>query len=530
MASRDGLYKRGRFWWVRKDPIEGRARTTGCTDYEAAKLWRASRERAAADPHHAAAQAATLGEWIERFVKLKARKKSSSTIAFYEQKLGHWARIFGVDALLAELGTTVSFDFYVETRRGEETTDRTIAKEVGVALSMFRVAKRRGAFRGDLDVLKPEDLDSEYKPRKRALTVAEVVAVLAELEPRRAALVAVCVALGTRLGEAYRLLPSDVSERTVLIRGTKTEGSLREVPRFELFRSLFDAALPYLPLEPWGKLHRDLHRACARAGIDPCGPNDLRRTFATMLISAGVDRDVVRRLMGHTTTLLVDRVYGQPTTEALRELAEKSLSTVAPIQLRDNGSGVGELSACGSRGIRTLDQRIKKPKQAQAHSRAYSDTDELANTEHIEAHRAEPDFWTNTLQDLWESFAAFRGLGEFVYFFEETRTGAVKIGFTGNFETRLISLQGGNPSVIRPLAVLRGNQQLEADCHRIFAHYRIRSEWFRPEGGLAEFIARLAREPGALLKSIRLPPSVPEQIAAAAGCLAVLGVLGVLRG
>ena len=39
-------------------------------------------------------------------------------------------------------------------------------------------------------------------------------------------------------------------------------------------------------------------------------PNDLRRTFASWLKQAGVDSMVVAKLLGHTTSRMVELVYG----------------------------------------------------------------------------------------------------------------------------------------------------------------------------------------------------------------------------
>jgi hypothetical protein len=56
MASktRDGLYRRGQFWWLRTDPVTRRPLSTRCRDFEAAKLFRVGRERLAVDPHYRA--------------------------------------------------------------------------------------------------------------------------------------------------------------------------------------------------------------------------------------------------------------------------------------------------------------------------------------------------------------------------------------------------------------------------------------------------------------------------------------------
>ena len=41
------------------------------------------------------------------------------------------------------------------------------------------------------------------------------------------------------------------------------------------------------------------HRA-EQAGIEPCRPHDLRRTFVTQLLESGVDINTTRQLVGHT--------------------------------------------------------------------------------------------------------------------------------------------------------------------------------------------------------------------------------------
>ena len=43
----DGLYLRGKIWWVTTDPITRKPVSTKCRDFENAKLWRSQRERMA---------------------------------------------------------------------------------------------------------------------------------------------------------------------------------------------------------------------------------------------------------------------------------------------------------------------------------------------------------------------------------------------------------------------------------------------------------------------------------------------------
>jgi hypothetical protein len=104
----------------------------------------------------------------------------------------------------------------------------------------------------------------------------------------------------------------------VWLRGTKTAGAPRHVPLVTPEqRSLVAHALALadvssgLLFAPWGSVRRDLRAACQRAGIEPCSPNDLRRTLAHWLRAAGAPADLVAPVLGHVDTRMVQRVYGR---------------------------------------------------------------------------------------------------------------------------------------------------------------------------------------------------------------------------
>ncbi|MEY4544188.1 MAG: hypothetical protein RL685_383 [Pseudomonadota bacterium] len=155
--------------------------------------------------------------------------------------------------------------------------------------SALKVAKRRGEFPGDIAAVMPDGFSAEYKPRERYLTAARAQALLAELEPDRAARVAFILATGARWSESDSASRADVHlEGDILrLRGTKTDGSDRRVPVIAFSVPLLEHALTYAEgtdgslFRPWGNVRRDLAVACLRAGIPAVTPNDLRRTYAT---------------------------------------------------------------------------------------------------------------------------------------------------------------------------------------------------------------------------------------------------------
>jgi hypothetical protein len=78
---------------------------------------------------------------------------------------------------------------------------------------------------------------------------------------------------------------------------------------------------------------------------------------------------------------------------------------------------------------------------------------------------------------------------QFVYFVECDER--IKIGVARDPERRLRSLQTGNPSQLRILAVVAGDADLEQAIHAKFESTRIGGEWFCKTDQLNEFIERV---------------------------------------
>lgn len=343
MGKTAGLYLRGSIYWLSRDPLTGEPASTRCRTIEAARAVLAERERLANDPSYAAAAQASLIQQCEGFVEDKIRaKRAEATIGFYREKLGHWVRIFGPDARLCVF-TPTAFDRYVAQRRDEGAHDHTIHKEQRVFRQVLHRAKRRGLYAGELSVLKPEDLTPSYTPRERALPSDEVALLWRELSPTLQALLDISVALGVRRAEALRLTPEDVDlpRGLVFVRGTKTKASRRTIPVLSVFRPLLERALPQLPLVNCpNNLYRDLASACRRVGIEPCTPNDFRRSHATILAELGASEEATAKLLGHTSTDMVRRIYSRPRAAALGALIERSLTVVEPATIESNSEGL----------------------------------------------------------------------------------------------------------------------------------------------------------------------------------------------
>lgn len=78
-----------------------------------------------------------------------------------------------------------------------------------------------------------------------------------------------------------------------------------------------------------------------------------------------------------------------------------------------------------------------------------------------------------------------------VYIFQKGRRAVVKIGYSGDHEGRMASLQTSTPDKMRLIALIPGSRSVEAALHKRFREYRLSGEWFRLEGTLAEYVAEL---------------------------------------
>ena len=106
----------------------------------------------------------------------------------------------------------------------------------------------------------------------------------------------------------------DFQNRALAVPGTKTAGSCRRIPmhprlQAELEREPLPLSGPLA--KRWANVRREIAAACIRLRIERVSPNDLRRTFASWLKQAQVDSFVVAQLLGHSSSRMVEMVYGR---------------------------------------------------------------------------------------------------------------------------------------------------------------------------------------------------------------------------
>lgn len=315
---------------------------------------------------------------------------ADATAQHYVSKARLLKRGLGEDRPLREIHTGAVRDYCAARRAPHTVAKKdgtsqvyrgagnhTLVKEVNALRLALRLAKERGLWSGDLDTLQPAELTARYAPRERSVTPDEAWKLktpLMKYSPGRWATVCYALATGAEPAALWRAERTDVdaAREWVHVRGSKNDHRDRMVPVvLEECRHLLEEALahadgdrprrlhvreqravkrarrlarkgvvvdePAAPLapdatgrlfRPWSSSNaaRALARACRAVGLEPVTLTDLRRSWATWHVEAGVSLDVLFRPMGHVDTKMLATVYGQPKPEAMAELMRVQIS------------------------------------------------------------------------------------------------------------------------------------------------------------------------------------------------------------
>jgi integrase len=316
------VYSRAGVYWVQAD---GRRRSLKTRDKKLAhtranELWRRT-----ADPGYKTANKAVFREALARYSDDRRRAgRAAGTLRMIGIHAAHIARILGDETDLRTVGAP-EVDGYISRRELEGAKPHTVYKELTTLRGVLRLAKRRGEYAGDLDETFPE-YSRKWTPGTRALTRAQVLALLAALPARRRALVAFIVATAADLENAFAARPGDVDLKRwrVIVHGTKTTARRRVVPVPTPFRPFLEEAAAYLPFDPWGNVRRDLEVACRRAEVPYVSPRDLRRSCAKILRNEyNVEPSLLSPILGHADSRMVETVYGKLEVDALERMLEE---------------------------------------------------------------------------------------------------------------------------------------------------------------------------------------------------------------
>jgi len=328
------LYLRGDIYWARgsDDGVKFR-KSTKQTNQRKARLVADRWERELLDPDHFRSHQATVHSAAERWLREIKVAKKAETVRFYGVKIRHVQRLLG-DVRLAKL-THDKVLGYIEKREAEGAHTHSIHRELTALRLTLKSAARAREFSRDPKTVIPI-YRSGYEPLKDWVTAETIWAAIRQLQPFRGAAVAFAIATASDFSSIFTAERADIKRDFILVRGTKTSTRKREVPRIDVMAPFLDYAIEHsLPdgqmFFPWNKMSRDVRAACRRAKVPEFTARTLRRSAATWLVAAGVPYEVAAKFLGHGSTAMLQKVYGQlAPSDAARLINERLRAPIVP--------------------------------------------------------------------------------------------------------------------------------------------------------------------------------------------------------
>ncbi len=329
-----GLYKRGGTWWMSLT-FHGRRirRATGTTNKRLAEEVLAKVKTSIVEGTWfdvAEEKSRTFGELLDEFVKDRSRR--GRKMRFYDPIVSRLRGSFG-DLTLDQVTLSRLRD-YKDQRRTDGVGPATINRELATVSGAFNLAVRELEWCRSNPATR---VRSEKEPpgRTRYLTPEEEEKLFESSPAWLREIVVFAVNTGMRQGEilALRWPSVDLFRRTVTVEQSKN-GEKRTIPLNEVALELLkgrakvrairaDLVFPNLAGKSAerGNVERSFRLALGKAKIEDFRFHDLRHTFATRLVQAGVDLYSVQRLLGHKTPIMTQR-YAHHSTDSLRGAVE----------------------------------------------------------------------------------------------------------------------------------------------------------------------------------------------------------------
>jgi integrase len=272
----------------------------------------------------------TFEELMARYLTEHAAKKSEPR--HYHGYAKRLTAFFG-GRTLAEITPKLIAD-YKALRYAAGLKPASINRELASLKKAFNLAVREWEWCRENPVSKVS-MERENNQRDRWLSGEEEARLLQGCAPWLHDLVMFALHTGMRMGEILALTwrGVDFSRRTVMVVRSKN-GERRTIPVNDTVLSvlrqkntvrslrteLVFCSHVFTAMES-GHLRRAFRLALGKAGIDDFHFHDLRHTFATRLVQAGVDLYKVQRLLGHKSPIMTQR-YAHHYPESLRDGVE----------------------------------------------------------------------------------------------------------------------------------------------------------------------------------------------------------------
>ncbi|KJU86692.1 phage integrase family protein [Candidatus Magnetobacterium bavaricum] len=317
-----GIYKRGNIYWIRYAGLDGRTvyESTGSSRYKDAETVLFDRKKAIKEGKQPEPikkiQNYTFNQLAEQYLVWAERQRSIRSKKGFIRQL---VETFG-NLPLRRFSTMMIEQFQTE-RINKGNKPATINRLLATLKHMFTKAEQWEMVEEHATrKMKQVKLLEENNRRLRYLSVEECHTLLNTCDSHLKPIVFVALNTGMRKGEILSLQWNNIDLKNgfILLEITKN-GERREIPiNATLNRTLqgLDRRLDVPSLffdKNTGKAYKDIKKsfntACKKAGIKDFHFHDLRHTFASHLVMAGVDITAIKELLGHKTLTMTLRYW-----------------------------------------------------------------------------------------------------------------------------------------------------------------------------------------------------------------------------
>jgi len=259
-----------------------------------------------------------------------------------------------------------------KSKRSASVKPATVNKELACLKTLFNKAIQWG--KCTENPVKKVKLLRENNQRLRYLEKEEIKKLLAVCFPHLKPIVTLALNTGMRKGEILKLKWHDIHIKSSLIYLTDTKNNeIRKVPINDIVRQTL-VEIPKHPDSPYvfcnknGKPYTDVKKsfftAMKKSGIVDFRFHDLRHTFASHLVMAGIDIKTVQELMGHKSIEMTLRyshlspshkqravdILGKKMDTIWTPVAKSKKFSDEPLCITIDISKSNEISACSSIG------------------------------------------------------------------------------------------------------------------------------------------------------------------------------------
>jgi integrase len=307
-----GIYKRGNVFWIRYAGLDGKIvyESSGSEKYRDAETLYHDRKntvKKGKQPEIKRIGNHTFRELTEKYIPwMEGRHRSAES------------KKYRINIILSHFGNlplrnfnTLSVEQYQTNLINRGLKPATVNKHISILKAMIKKAVDWNMVEEEtLKRVRRVKLLTENNKRLRYLSKEECQSLINACDQHLRPVVITALNTGARKEEILSLKWDnvDLKHGFILLDRTKN-GDRREIPINDTLRVTFKSLtrrldIPYVFYDHLNsKRYKDIKRsfksACKRAGVTDFRFHDLRHTFASHLVMAGVDLTTVKELLGH---------------------------------------------------------------------------------------------------------------------------------------------------------------------------------------------------------------------------------------